>query len=200
LDDFLDEIRLLDLRSSRHVMARVVTLTRDLAQRKVDAIWWAGLGVRYRMRKDQKDHHWVWYKKVGKLRNDHFVRCVAVQTDDGEIQGTMIYHLNGQSLFEAEEGAVLIDYLATAPRNRPNLLYPQVSHYRDVGKGLVAVAMLHSYLLGFRGRANLQSLPTAEAFYEKNKFAWTGIEMDGMLFYEIPSSDATSSLEEWGLL
>jgi hypothetical protein len=205
----LDAIALRDCRTSARVQAQIVDLTRDLAQVYIDARWWANLGIGYRRRDTAEDHHWLWYKKVGSFRTDHFVRSVAVQTLDKEIQGAMIYHLNGNSLLEPGEGAVFVNYLAAAPRNRDQLLnHPGRTNnsgwvgprYRGVGGGLLTLATLHSYERGFRGRVNLQSLPGSEGFYRRQNFLWTGTEVDGMLVYELSSDQALSDLRSWGFL
>jgi hypothetical protein len=69
--------------------------------------------------KKENDNSWHWAKRLGELRNDRWHESFAIETQDGNIQGAILYWLNTRSFVESEKGAVYLEALATAPRNRP---------------------------------------------------------------------------------
>jgi hypothetical protein len=179
------------------VEARIVELTRPLAKSKIDVNWWQDLGVPTQIRKNENDNSWQWAKRLGELRQNRWHEAVAVETEDGEIQGAILYWLNTGSLVDREKGAVHVEALATAPRNRPWLVSSPV--YRGIGENLLLRTTLHSYVVGFKGRLNLLSFPDERtiSFYENRRFEIVG-EDDGLVQMELPSSKALEWLREEG--
>ena len=73
----------------------------------------------------------------------------------------MILWLNKSGRLE-ESGLIYVDYLMSAPWNRPVTPRPR---FRGVGQRFIRAAIEQSQELGFEGRIALHSLPEAEAFY-----------------------------------
>jgi GNAT superfamily N-acetyltransferase len=153
------------------VTAKLVKLTRSLAQREIDAKWWVLPPGSKSKRELEGDHSWKWSKIIGELRNNRWCEAFAVQTDDDEIQGSILYRLNTTSFVNKTEGAIYVQGLATAPRNRPWLVASPA--YRGVGEELLLKAVRHSYSIGFQGRVNLIAFdePKTINFYQKRGFS-----------------------------
>ncbi len=60
---------------------------------------------------------------------------------------------------------VYVDFLATAPWNRPAIQHPE--RFRRLGTLLLGAAVAVSKMQGLEGRCGLHSLPTAEGFYRQ---------------------------------
>jgi|RhiMetdeSRZDD1v2_1073273.scaffolds.fasta_scaffold124384_3 hypothetical protein len=172
------EIDLVRAADNHIVHAQFVRLTRAVAKTKIDGTWWEDLGASTEMRKKENDNSWQWAKKLGELRNNRWHEPLAVETQDGNIQGAILYWLNTSSFIEEEKGAVYVEGLATAPRNRPWLVPSPL--YRGVGEGLLLRAILHSYVVGLEGRVNLLCFRDEKtgSFYKKRGFEIVGEEED----------------------
>jgi hypothetical protein len=109
----------------------------------------------------------------------------------------MVYRLDAKSFIDTSFGAVNIEALATAPRNRPRLV--QNPLYRGVGCGLLLRAVCHSYLLGFGGRVNLLAFdrPETVEFYQSRGFQIVPLEEDGP-FLEVTPEQAVVWLKREG--
>ncbi len=194
LPDLPLAVRLIHCPSNQFASARLEWLNGKLAKSKMGKAWWSGLGVSKSMRADESDHHWDWAAELGKQRNSPFAKSVCIRSVDGDIQGAMIYQTNGLSVLTRDAGAILIERLATAPRNRPWL----VAHplYRHIGITLVRWAAFHGYRLGFGGRIVLATLPSprTERFYKSLGFRGTDAEEDDMVIYELEPGLAQSLL------
>lgn len=70
---------------------------------------------------------------------------------------------------------IYIQFLATAPWNRPELQAPP--RFRGAGSIFVLAAVQTSRDAGFKGRVGLHSLPNAEQFYER-KCGFTRLGLD----------------------
>lgn len=193
-----ERIELANVATGATITANLVTLTRHLAQDELDSKWWELPGVSKSERRGENDHSWNWAKRLGELRNDRWHEAVAAQTDDGDIQGAILYWINGKSLVEEERGAVHVEALATAPRNRPWLAPSAL--YRGVGEGLLLRAAAHSYLLGLEGRTNLIAFDDARtiSFYENRGFAVVGRDDDDLPMLELTPGAARDWLREEG--
>lgn len=172
------------------VLARIVDLPAKLAKTRMGAAWWRGLGVSKSRREREEDHHWNRAKLIGLSRNDLFVESVAVQTVDENVQGAMIYRLNGRSVLLPGAPAVVIDRLATAPRNRGWVVSDPM--YRGAGTALTRWAAYHSYHLGFDSRPVLAAIPCpgTVAFYESLGFRATDAVEEDMVIYELEPAPA----------
>ena len=145
-----------------------------------------------------EDIDWNWNKFVRRVHKNPWARCAALQTPDHRYQGAIIYREDGVSLIEPYKGSVYAEYLATAPWNRSD--YAARPLYRGVGEGLMFLAILHSYELGYRGRVTLFSLPRALDFYKKLKFIETGHCVDRMIGCELMPDAAITQLQDKGLI
>jgi hypothetical protein len=181
------------------VQARLVRLTREAAADRIDGQWW-NIGGSKTEREAEGDHHWRWRRIIGELRTQRNKEALAVETEDGAIQGAIVYSIDALSQLEPGLGAIYGERIATAPRNRPWLVNPP--HLRGVGKALLLAAVRHSYLLGLGGRLWLTSLPseTTRMFYVNRGFQVIFQNLDGTIDYELPTSRAAAWLEEEGYL
>lgn len=193
-------VTLLDCRAGLSQPARIVRLTRNMASSGITGRWWANLGISERRRSEERDHHWNWTKLVGGLRGDAFAHAIAVVTPDDQIQGALIYRLNGRSFLSRPSLSAHGERLATAPRNRDGLV--DSPSYRGVGTTLIRFAVCHSYEVGLEGRMTLFSLPSlkTQEFYRRLGFQETGEASDGMMLYELTPESATNILTALGKL
>jgi hypothetical protein len=192
-----NEIDLVRAADNHIVQARFVRLTRPVAKVKIDATWWQDLGASTEMRKKENDNSWHWAKRLGELRNDRWHESFAIETQDGNIQGAILYWLNTRSFVESEKGAVYLEALATAPRNRPWLVSSPL--YRGVGENLLLRAAVHSYIVGLEGRINLLSFRDERtvSFYKNRGFEIVG-EEEGLDQMELAPSRAFEWLKDEG--
>lgn len=202
MDTVPETIELIRNADSAIIESSVVTLTRKLAQSEIDTKWWQIPEVSKGTRSQENDHGWQWAKRLGELRDDRWHSALAVQTDDGRIQGAILYHLDTRSFIETDAGAVYIEAVATAPRNRPWLVSTPV--YRGVGSGLLLCAVMHSYKLGLGGRVNLLSAEDSRTieYYKRRGFAPAGYDDDAgnepLPRFELDTDSAQSWLREEG--
>ena len=112
----------------------------------------------------------------------------------------MLYQIDAKSQIESGAGAVFVDRLAAAPRNRPWLASPP--RYRGVGTVLLLAAVRHSYSLGLGGRVWLVSLPSerTKEFYKNRGFRRIYDDGDGMIDFELPAAKAETWLKNEGYL
>ena len=195
----LDSITIKHALSGQYVTAQVVHLTRFAAWYWVDRPWSKFSGPYVDGYDARPDAHWKWNSFVRRHRkNQDLVRCGSLLTPDERTQGAIIYRFDGASILEPDERAVYIEYLAASPYNRKDCARDPL--YAGVGSGLLTLAILHSYDLGFGGRVVLHSLPTAVKFYKKHDFVKTGASLGRMIHCELSSESATRHLEGLGLI
>lgn len=197
MDGLPDKVDLLLDSSGTIVAAIIVRLTRELAQRQIDGQWWKLPGVSKVVRKEENDYHWRWAKEIGELRKKRWHEAFAVQTEDGCVQGAIIYRLDCKSFIDDQFGTVNVRALATAPRNRPWLV--EAPLYRGVGESLLLRAVGHSYLLGLNGRVSLVAFGDKRTldFYRHRGFTDAGDE-DGLPRLELLPEAAQTWLREEG--
>jgi len=176
--------------------AQIVELTAKVAKTKMGAAWWSNLGVSKSVREQEGDHHWDWAAEIGKHRNSLAVESVAVESPNGDLQAAMIYRVDGQSTLEPGAGAVFIDRLATAPRNRDWLVDSPA--FRGGGTTLLSWAAYQSYALGLAGRVVVATLPSPRsiAFYKSAGFKAVKSEKDGMDVFELESAAALNKIKQ----
>jgi hypothetical protein len=188
-------IVLKDCRNYEPALAEVKWLERKLAGERIDDRWWKEPWLNRAVRKQAEDRHWRWRKLVGLFQSQWWVQRHAVVTPDEECQGAIIFDPNRESVLEPGEGAVYVEYLATAPRNRKRLAPAPV--YADVGTWLLRVAMQHSVNVGFEGRLILTPLPGAVEFYTRRQnFQTTNARRGNTILLELTPEAARASLEE----
>lgn len=191
------QIELIRVEDGLVELATVTQLTRDLAKAKIDGSWWNLKEVATLDRKKENDNHWKWAKRIGELRSHRWHEALCVQTSDGDIQGAILYRLDTTSFVSPEVGAIYVEGLATAPRNRPWLV--DSPKYRGVGEHLLLTAIRHSYELGFKGRTNLLPFDDERTikFYRKKGFEVVGRE-DELVQMELGPEGALALLRGEG--
>jgi len=109
---------------------------------------------------DAEDTHWEWDDLIDLARAmpDRF-EAYALETAEN-LEGLRLLEISES---EVEQYGVHALRLSVAPWNRP----PKRRH-TGVGSVLVAIAILRSVELGYRGRIHCESLPGAEEFHERN--------------------------------
>lgn len=197
MENLPDKVELTRAADDAPISANLVTLSRSLAHAQIDSKWWELPGVSRDERRAENDYHWRWAKRLGELKNDRWHEAAAVQTDDGDIQGAILYWINGVSYVDKDKGAVSVEAIATAPRNRAWLVDSPV--YRGVGERLLLRAVAHSYLLGFAGRVNLVAFDDAKtvSFYLNRRFEAVGYE-DELPRLELSPEAAANWVREKG--
>lgn len=125
---------------------------------------------------DQGDRHWNWLRKQkiteGLLNYEKYaVECQNIT------QGLMMLEVDfHRARLTAGKSLVYVDFLATAPWNRPSL--NDIPDYKGVGSAMLDFAIWRSLELGYSGRIGLHALPTAEAFYSKRQMIGCGADLD----------------------
>ena len=190
--DLPEEVHILNVAQNVRVKAQLIRLTRDLAATGIDGTWW-NLPESKSVRKKEGDHHWLWRKIVGSNHAKLTWEALAVQSASGAIEGAIAYRIDAESRLQAGEGAVYVDRIAAAPRNRPWVV--ERPRYQGIGSVLLLAAVRHSYLLGLGGRVWLTSLPSERTrkFYRDRGFEVIFEDADGMIEFELPAAAA----EKW---
>lgn len=143
-----------------------------------------------------EDAHWEWAAKaVHALTNPLNYELFGVEAD-GRTQGMMLAIKGGLKCFSRHTEhprapLVYIDFLATAPWNRPGMVL--VPSYKGVGRILFMAAVSLSLTEEFGGRVGLHSLPGAEAFY-RTRLNMTDLGKDeayhSLRYFELSASQA----------
>jgi len=141
-----------------------------------------------------EDAHWDWRGKVGKGAT-FLSHCSFALESNGNLQGMMMANTVVSARLPEQFGKplVYIEYLATAPWNRPETSNP--SRLRGIGSAFVLTAIELSIDEGFKGRVGLHSLSEAEDFYEV-KCGMTRLGPDGahqdLTYFELTETQAES--------
>jgi hypothetical protein len=138
---------------------------------------------------EEEDSHWNWQKKSLFLATPNYEKY-ALECEN-ITQGLMILEIDyHRSRVESGKNLVYIDYLATAPWNRPSIQNP--SMYRGIGTALLFFAIKRSFELEYKGRIGLHALPLAETFYKKIGLVDFGADTSkqGLSYFELSSNEA----------
>lgn len=195
---FPQQIQILDLHVQQEVPAQIIRLDRSHGA-KIDGTWWK-VEARQRDKDREGDHHWKWRTVIGEHRNDLRWEALGVQTEGGDLDGVIIYRLDAKSWLEPQKGAIFVERLASAPRNRPWLV--NSPRHQGIGSELLLAAVRQGYSLGLNGRVCLTSLPTESTlkFYRRKGFVEIVGDEDGMIDFELPADMAEKWLNEKGYL
>jgi hypothetical protein len=137
----------------------LVTLS-DKHLRDVSVFWKPRLAT-----SEEEDSHWDWYQKYQGIENYPNYEKYSVECEQ-ITQGLMMIEIDcHRSRHEPDKSIVYVDFLATAPWNRPSLESPP--QFRGVGSVLFDFARQRSRDLEYQGRLGLHSLSRAESFYLK---------------------------------
>jgi hypothetical protein len=109
------------------------------------------------------DSHWDWRSKCSFAPGTQRQAYGLVHGD--QVEAAMILAFGRDTrLGTPSELLVYVDYLATAPWNRPAVQCPE--RFRGMGRMLLGTAVAVSQMQGLDGRCGLHSLPLAEGFYQ----------------------------------
>jgi hypothetical protein len=143
-----------------------------------------------------EDAHWQWGKKMIAAVQDPLIFDIFVLECAGNTQAIMLVQKGGTKCFSRHPDhprapLIYVDFLSTAPWNRPKLVSEPV--YKGGGRILVSTAISLSFEEEMQGRIGLHSLPGAEAFY-RDQISMTDLGKDndynGLRYFELPSSKA----------
>lgn len=139
-----------------------------------------------------EDSHWDWKHKATAWRKLLGYQSYALVCQ-GELQGLMLTNDITSARLAVQFGKplVYVQFVATAPWNRPELQTPP--KYRGVGRVFILAAIQASVDEGYKGRVGLHSLPKAEGFY-KDKCGFTILGPDSshqnLTYYEMTEPQA----------
>ena len=139
-----------------------------------------------------EDHHWDWRRKANAWRPMLGYRSFAVVCKC-ELQGMMLASDFQSARLASQFGKplVYVEYVATAPWNRPEVQKPP--RYVGAGGVLVDAAIQLSLDSHFHGRIGLHSLPQAEDFYRR-KCGMTELGQDfsheNLMYFEMTEEQA----------
>lgn len=149
-----------------------------------------------------EDAHWEWGKKALIALNDPLLFDFFVLECGGNTQAIMMTRKGGEDCFSRHSEhkrapLIYVEFLATAPWNRPKLVPEPI--YKGAGRALVGTAVSLSLEEEYGGRIGLHSLPGAEVFYrDAIRMTDFGTESEGvhkgLRYFELPSSDAATFL------
>ena len=149
--------------TKQYVEAHIVDLTPDLAERRVHHDWWADANLLDHFDPPPIDRHWDWnemsIENEGKKLSD---QKFALTTGDGAVQGAMMISAEPvPSRLSKGAGALFLELLFTAPRNRPALRRDRQPYYVGVGTHLLAWSAWLSREAGFGGDCSWTLAPTS---------------------------------------
>jgi hypothetical protein len=195
--DLPTQVRITRCATASVEIGRIETLSREVAKRQIDAVWWRDFSETVSDPSDQPDRDWEWRAIVSRYQNRPNFRAVCVMSGDSAIQAAMLFRVDAYSALESGQRAVFVERLASAPRNRQGLVANPL--FRGGGTGLLVYAIVVSYSLGLSGRVNL--IPVAnEDFYLNFGFVATPVTQDQDVVFELSASTALATLKERGLL
>ena len=149
-----------------------------------------------------EDAHWEWGKKALVALNDPLLFDFFVLECGGGTQAIMMTRKGGPDCFSRHPEhqrapLIYVEFLATAPWNRPKLVAEPT--YKGSGRVLIGTAVSLSMEEEFGGRVGLHSLPGAEVFY-RDAIRMTDLGTDsegvhkGLRYFELSSGDAATFL------
>lgn len=133
---------------------------------------------------DEEDGHWNWVKKkqftlLSLDYEKYAIECEQIT------QGLMMLEVsNYYSRDNPQQKIIYVDFLSTAPWNRPSLKDPP--DYKGVGSVLLEFSRERSFQLGYEGRVGLHALSQAENFYKKKGMIDFGIDTkkENLIYFE----------------
>jgi hypothetical protein len=120
------------------------------------------------------DHHWDWRRKCSIAPGTQRQAYGLVR--DYQVEAAMMLMFSHVTRLDVPgEPLIYVDYLATAPWNRPAIQRPE--RFRGMGNMLLGTAVAVSQMKGLEGRCGLHSLPSAEGFYRRAGMQDLGVDM-----------------------
>jgi hypothetical protein len=150
------------------VDAWIESLTGELIETRMADHWWTDQDLKRRFKLAPIDRHWNW--QDWPLERDGVILTsekIGVLTGDGNVQGAMLISSEPvQTSASADDPALFIELLFTAPRNRRALRKDGRDFFVGVGKILLAWAAWFSREMGYEGRIRLDGSPEFIGWYE----------------------------------
>lgn len=132
----------------------------------------------------EEDYHWDWVRKSSLTDSILSYEKYAIECEQ-ITQGMMMIETDWhRSRIEPGKNIIYVDFVATAPWNRPSIQSPP--QYRGVGSALLRFARLRSVALEYGGRVSLHALSEAETFYKKQGMMNFGTDPDkeNLVYFE----------------
>jgi hypothetical protein len=155
--------------TGQYVEAQIVELTADLAEQQIHRAWWADDGLLEQFDPPPIDRHWNWNEMAVEYDGKPLAaEKVALVTGNQAVQGAMMISAEPvPSILSAGTGALFVELLFTAPRNRPSLRSDGSAFFLGVGTELLTWGAWLSREMGYEGRLLLDGSPEYLAWYEK---------------------------------
>ena len=189
--------------TSEYVEARILELTPKLAERRIHRDWWSDADLLRQFDPPPIDLHWNWNEIGVEYDNEPLAaQKVAILTGNQAVQGAMMVSTEAvRSALTPGAGALFVELLFTAPRNRPALRRDGKPYFQGVGLKLLAWAAWLSREKHQDGRLLLHASPDYLAWYEKRglqKLEMKPIVFEGVAYapMELPARAAQSLLKE----
>lgn len=190
--------------TKQYVAARIESLSQKMIEEEIHRDWWNDPALVDKFVPPPIDLHWNWtefdIEQDGrKLASEK----VAVVTGDGLVQGAMLISTDPvPSSLSVSSGALFIELLFTAPRNRPALRTDNKAFYAGVGSQLLTWGAWLSREKGLGGRLKLDGSPEFVIWYEKRglkKLATKPIVFEDTEYtpMELTSDAAARLIEAW---
>lgn len=164
--------------------------------RSIEADWTPLFDAAAASENRPEDAHWQWATKaLQALQNPLSYELFGIEVD-ARTQGMMLVLKGGPKCFSRHPEhlrapLVYLDFLATAPWNRPGMTAKPA--YKGIGRLLFMTAVSLSIEEEFAGRVGLHSLPGAEAFY-RNQLNMTDMGKDdayqNLRYFELSATQA----------
>jgi hypothetical protein len=199
------DIRLYLAPEQAFVRGRIVSLTQDMAEKRIHREWWNDPSLREVLSPVPIDRHWHWNEMEIEIGNRLVAseKVAVVAGDRGQVQGAMMISTEPvPSLLDPGAGGLFIELLFTAPWNRPHLRKDGQEYLKGVGLQLLIWAAWLSSRNGHEGRLLLDGSPDFVTWYERrglqrlpvNPNVFEGIAYRPM---ELPPASAQKLLALW---
>jgi hypothetical protein len=155
-----------------YVVARIVPLTRKMADVHIRQRWWSDPQLEDHFNPAPIDLNWDWNELAIEYEGRPLSgRKVAIVTGHGKqlaVQGAMLISSDPiPSILSPGEYCLFIELLFTAPWNRAALRKDGKSYFGNVGFELLRWAVRYSQIKGFKGRIRLDGSPEFLWWYEE---------------------------------
>lgn len=141
---------------------------------------------------DIEDKHWDWVRKGLVLNSEEYEWFYA--KSENFIEGVCVIYHPQPSRIDSEE-IFYVDFVAVAPWNRRNPVFPQ--KFKGIGSLLIRESLRYSVEeLKYRPGFSLHSLPQAVTYYEKIGMENFGEDSSkqGLIYFEMSESQSKSFL------
>lgn len=135
------------------------------------------------------DAHWDWPQKCAAAPATNRVVYGILNGDD--VEAAMVLKFGIPSRLDGSGAPLIyIDYVSTAPWNRPQIQAPQ--RFSGLGKVMFGSAVTISDARGLEGRCGLHSLAPAEGFYRRLGMSDLGPDpaKDNLRYFELDANAA----------